>query len=87
MNKSFKTPAGLLAATHLDDSPNAGNHIGKSADGACVLSNASSGAPIQPMLPSGYPMPKMVERESTGVQCPSATAGQEGTAVSPALVH
>ena len=57
MNKSFKTPAGLLA----------GNHIGKSADGA----------PIQPMLPSGYPMPKMVERESTGVQCPSAESSKE----------
>ena len=78
MNKSFKTPAGLLANAHLDVSLNAGNHIGKSADGA----------PIQPMLPSGYPMPKMVEREITGVQCPSDNpGGGTGCQASPELVH
>ena len=32
----------------------------------------ADGTPIQPVLPSGNPMPKMVERESKGVECPAS---------------
>lgn len=62
-----------------------GLNIGKSPVGRLTDSMLVSegGAPLQPTLPSRYPHTKMVESESTGVQCPSAQTEAE----LPELVH
>ncbi len=65
-------------------SPMGNPNIGKSPVGRLTDSMlVEGGAPLQPTLPSRYPHTKMVESESTGVQCPSA----QTEAKLPELVH
>lgn len=91
-----------MSNSFMTVSPMGNSNIGKTSVGRLTGSKSpvsrltdsklvsQGGVPLQPTLPSRYPHTKMVESESTGVQCPRAqteAALRPDGANLPELVH